>query len=550
MTLQPGDTLSHRYQIRQELGGGGMARVYLATDMRLGGRQMAVKEMDPANVVEEERAWAVAGFRREAEVVARLNHRGIARVTDFFEEEGLYYLVMEYVEGETLEAALRRSPGGLPEDQVLAWAGQLASVLDYLHNRPTPIIFRDLKPDNIIVQEKGTLKLIDFGIARYFKPGQTQDTVQLGTPGYAAPEQSSQEGQSDPRTDVYSFGVLLHQLLTGYDPATTPLHLPPAGQLNPALSARVAAAIGQATHPDVEERFRSVRAFAAALGTTVGTPATPSPPVPPDPTELLPPATGNPLWNRWLALHPVGRVAAIVTGVGALILVALALLNNNGIDEPVAAGGTTATATASATPAVTVLPTGNDLGGGSADGEVTDVPTVTATVETPTPPPPTETPSPTPTWTPIPTLTPAPETCSNRISSAVATLYQPGLGCPTNSGNRVYSALADFERGIMLWRSDSRRIYAIYDNGSWASYRDTWQEGDPTFSCGTPSNPPTPIRGFGKVWCTHSAVQRGLGAATTGEWEATTTIQDFANGTILRTGVGDFVLYRGGNWTR
>ncbi|HEU5370099.1 MAG TPA: protein kinase, partial [Ktedonobacterales bacterium] len=183
---------------------------------------------------------------------------------DQFQEEDRYYLVMEYIEGETLEDRLEREGKGLPEADVLDWAEQLCSVLTYLHERRPPIIFRDLKPGNIMVTKQGQAKLIDFGIARIFRSDKTHDTQVLGTPGYAPPEQYG-KGQTDPRSDVYALGVTLHQLLTNYDPSSTPFSLPPVHSLNPAVSPHVQAAIEQATRLKREERFESISDLHSAL---------------------------------------------------------------------------------------------------------------------------------------------------------------------------------------------------------------------------------------------------------------------------------------------
>lgn len=129
---------------------------------------------------------------------------------------------MEFVPGDSLLAVARREGLPLPLPRVLDWARQICEVLDYLHNRPTPIIFRDLKPANVMLTPEGRVKLVDFGIARVFKPGKERDTQAFGTLGYSAPEQYGQS-QTDPRSDIYSLGVLLHQLLTGYDPTSTPV---------------------------------------------------------------------------------------------------------------------------------------------------------------------------------------------------------------------------------------------------------------------------------------------------------------------------------------
>ena len=267
--LESGKVLQDRYRVVRRLNQGGMATVYLALDTRLGGRQVAVKQMHPQALGEENSRWAGEAFRQEANLLARLDHPGLAAVIDFFEEGGFLFLVMEYVPGETLSGRLAHS-GPFAEEQVRRWAKELTSVLAYLHRHEPPIVFRDLKPDNIIVQPDGTLKLIDFGIARFVKRGQHSDTVNLGTPGYAAPEQYG-HGQTDPRADVYSLGVLLYQLLTGYDPGRTPFNLPPLHQQAPSVSPRLTAVIEQAVAFDPAQRFID----AAAMRQSLQNPANP-----------------------------------------------------------------------------------------------------------------------------------------------------------------------------------------------------------------------------------------------------------------------------------
>jgi serine/threonine-protein kinase len=260
--------LQDRYRILRKIGGGGMGEVYLAEDTRLPGRRCAIKEMSPAQLPAQDRNWAINAFRQEAQMLANISHSGLTPVTDFFPEKGNWYLVMDYVKGETLEKRLKRArKGRLPLDEALDITRQLCHVLEYLHKQNPPVVFRDLKPSNVMLTPDGEVKLIDFGIARFFKPGKAKDTVNLGTPGYAAPEQYGGQGQSDPRTDVYSLGVLLHQMVTGYDPSTasTPFPLPSAESLTRNLPPHVENAVSRAidVHPD--RRFQSVRDFQKAL---------------------------------------------------------------------------------------------------------------------------------------------------------------------------------------------------------------------------------------------------------------------------------------------
>ncbi|MGC9398129.1 MAG: protein kinase domain-containing protein [Anaerolineae bacterium] len=260
--------LQKRYRILRQIGGGGMGTVYLAEDTRLQGRRCAIKEMSPAQLAPADRNWSIEAFRQEAQMLANLDHPGLTRVTDFFAEGGCWYLTMDYVEGETLEARLARARGGrLPLDQALRIARQLCDVLTYLHNRNPQVIFRDLKPANIMLTPDDEVKLIDFGIARFFKPGKSQDTIQLGTPGYAAPEQYGGLGQSDPRTDIYSLGALLHQMVTGYDPTTaaSPFPLPDPRSVRPNLPPHVADVIVRATQMRPDFRYSTVQEMRQAL---------------------------------------------------------------------------------------------------------------------------------------------------------------------------------------------------------------------------------------------------------------------------------------------
>lgn len=257
--------LQGRYVIEQKLGQGGMGSVYRARDLRLSTVTWAIKEMSQAQITGPlELQEARAAFQREAELLASLSHPGLPKVVDHFEQDGKAYLVMEFVPGDSLLAVARREGLPFPLPRVLDWARQICEVLDYLHNRPTPIIFRDLKPANVMLTPEGRIKLVDFGIARIFKPGKERDTQAFGTLGYSAPEQYGQS-QTDPRSDIYSLGVLLHQLLTGHDPTRTPFRLPPASQINPAIPQHISDAIARAVNSDPNARFPDVRAFYQAL---------------------------------------------------------------------------------------------------------------------------------------------------------------------------------------------------------------------------------------------------------------------------------------------
>lgn len=219
--------LKERYHILEPIGKGGFGAVYKAADTLFSYRLVAIKEMGQSQLSPQERAEAIEAFKREAHLLAGLQHPNIPAIYDYFGEAGHWYLVMDFIEGETLEQYLGKSRGGyLPVEKALDIGIQLCTVLDYLHTRQPPIIFRDLKPANVMRTANGQLYLIDFGIARHFKPGQSRDTVALGSPGYAPPEQYG-KGQTTPRADIYALGATLHQLLTGDDPSQTPFRFAP-----------------------------------------------------------------------------------------------------------------------------------------------------------------------------------------------------------------------------------------------------------------------------------------------------------------------------------
>ncbi len=225
--LPPNLLLKQRYRILGTVGKGGFGAVYSAEDVQLGNRLLAVKEMSQSSLNPQEIAEAAENFKREAHLLAALKHPNLPSIYEQFSEAGRWYLVMDFIEGETLEEYLQKQPEGyLSVEETLQLGLQLCTVLSYLHNRQPPIIFRDLKPENIMLTPEGNLYLIDFGIARHFKPGQTRDTIALGSPGYAAPEQYG-KAQTTARSDIYSLGATLYHLLTGVDPSQTPFQFAP-----------------------------------------------------------------------------------------------------------------------------------------------------------------------------------------------------------------------------------------------------------------------------------------------------------------------------------
>jgi eukaryotic-like serine/threonine-protein kinase len=226
--LLPNSVLKQRYRILSQIGKGGFGAVYKAEDTELGNRLVAVKEMSQQNgTSQQDNLEATEAFKREALMLADLMHPNLPRIYDHFTEAGHWYLVMDFIEGETLEDYLNQANGHrLPVQEALDIALQLCNVLSYLHSRQPPIIFRDLKPSNVMLTADGHVYLIDFGIARHFKPGQVKDTIAFGSPGYAAPEQYG-KAQTTPQSDIYSLGATLHQLLTGDDPSETPFRFAP-----------------------------------------------------------------------------------------------------------------------------------------------------------------------------------------------------------------------------------------------------------------------------------------------------------------------------------
>jgi serine/threonine protein kinase len=233
--LSPQSMLQQRYIIIGQVGRGGMGSVYQATDTRLANRHVAIKEMSQAHLNETELAGANLRFQQEASMLSTLSHPNLPRIYDAFSERGRSYLVMDFIDGKTLHQMLREANGQpLPLPQVLFYAQQLCSVLGYLHQHHPPIIFRDVKPTNVMVTNTGHIYLIDFGIARFFKEGQAQDTILLGSPGYAPPEQHG-IAQTSPRSDIYGLGATLHYCLTGRDPYYADDHFSfaPARQYNP-----------------------------------------------------------------------------------------------------------------------------------------------------------------------------------------------------------------------------------------------------------------------------------------------------------------------------
>ncbi len=276
------------YYIHRVIGHGGMGKVYLAAHSELT-VPVAIKQARSDSMLPESaiatldcllqgeepppmQEFPTSGgghtdrFFHEALFLARMHHPALPSLYDYFYEDGYWYMVMDYIPGQTLTAYLRQQ-GPLPPLEALSYALQLCDVFDYLHRQTPPIVYRDLKPSNVLITPDGTLMLVDFGIARYFKEGQSNDTTDFGSPGYASPEQYQTEGQTDGRSDLYSLGVLIYEMVTGHRPPSTDGGSPMDTLSNDAftLSPTISGLIALATRTEPMYRFQSAHTFFLAL---------------------------------------------------------------------------------------------------------------------------------------------------------------------------------------------------------------------------------------------------------------------------------------------
>jgi serine/threonine protein kinase len=270
--LDSGSVLNTRYEIVRRIGGGGMGAVYLAKDRNLGDAPRAVKEMVEAHLDPAQHEKAIGDFKRESLLLTSLEHPSIPTIYDYFYDEplGRFYLVMKFISGGDLASRLRSAPGGRIDEKTVAdWGTQAADVLEYLHSRPKPIIYRDLKPANLMIDgNSGRVMLIDFGIARWVKQEEKGVTA-VGTMGYAPPELFG--GRVEPRSDVYSLGATLFHLLTGADPQDNPLLIfdfqknPRPRQIVPSISSEMEQILMRSVEYKPEDRFVSAGAMRDAL---------------------------------------------------------------------------------------------------------------------------------------------------------------------------------------------------------------------------------------------------------------------------------------------
>ena len=266
-TLQVGSVLQNRYRITGVVGVGGMGSVYQARDLRFPNvvRYVAVKEMLNPNTDQGVREMTLRTFERESDMLASLSHPAIPGIYDYFPSKTRAYLVMEFINGRDLDAIINTSTGPLPAEMVQEWALELCDVLGYLHEqKPEPIVFRDVKPSNIMIDQHGRLRLVDFGIAKVFQQG--QKGTMIGTEGYSAPEQY--RGEASPASDVYGVGATLHHLLTGQDPR---LEAPftfaerPIREVNPEVSPEFEAIVMKALSFEIADRYPNAAAMREAL---------------------------------------------------------------------------------------------------------------------------------------------------------------------------------------------------------------------------------------------------------------------------------------------
>lgn len=253
MATKIGTVIDDKYEVLRQIGKGGMSIVYLAMDKRLN-KQWAVKEIRKKGSGKNDEV-IINSLIAEANLMKKLDHPALPRIVDIIDNGQTIYVIMDYIEGESLDKILEEY-GPQPEDVVLNWGIQICDALGYLHSQHPPIIYRDMKPANIMLKPDGNLKVIDFGIAREYKEQNLSDTTVLGTRGYAPPEQHGSR-QTDVRSDIYAFGMTLHHLLTGKDPRPAEYIYVPVRQWNPGLSEGIEEIINKCTELSPEDRYQN-----------------------------------------------------------------------------------------------------------------------------------------------------------------------------------------------------------------------------------------------------------------------------------------------------
>lgn len=253
-----GTVIGGKYEILKRIGQGGMSIVYAALDVRLN-KQWAIKEIKKSDKQDTQRL--LRSLQIEANILKKVDHPVLPRIVDIIHYDGTVFVVMDYIEGRTLNQILKKE-GAQPQEQVIEWAKDLCSALEYLHSMDPPIIYRDMKPANIMVKPNGKVKLIDFGTAKEFDTESLADTTALGTKGYAAPEQfGDSQGRgihrTDARTDIYSLGATLYHVLTGKNPCEPPYVITPIRHWDPTLSSGLEKIVEKCTRMNPEDRYQN-----------------------------------------------------------------------------------------------------------------------------------------------------------------------------------------------------------------------------------------------------------------------------------------------------
>lgn len=251
--LEIGSVIDDKYKILSVIGHGGMSTVYLAINEKAN-KPWAIKEVRKDGVQDFE--VVRQSLMVETDMLKKLSHKGLPSIIDVIDEDDNFLIVMDYIEGNTLKALLKEK-GAQDQEDVVEWAIQLCDVLKYLHEREQPIIYRDMKPANIMLKSDGTVTLIDFGTAREYKEKNLGDTTCLGTQGYAAPEQFGGKGQTDARTDIYCLGATMYHLVTGHNPSEPPYEMYPITKWNQNLSTGLEQIILKCTQKNPEDRYQS-----------------------------------------------------------------------------------------------------------------------------------------------------------------------------------------------------------------------------------------------------------------------------------------------------
>ena len=259
--LEIGSIIDGKYKILNKIGQGGMSVVYLAMNERAN-KQWAIKEVRKDGVKDYD--VVRQGLIAETDILKRLNHPHLPSIIDVIDRDDTFLIVMDYIEGKSLDHWLKKD-GAQPQEKVVEWAKQICDVLGYLHSRKPPIIYRDLKPANVMLKPDGQIMIIDFGTAREFKETSIEDTSCLGTQGYAAPEQYGGHGQTDARTDIYTLGATMYHLLSGHNPSLPPYEMYPLRRWNPALSSGLEKIVLKCTQRNPNDRYQNCAELMYAL---------------------------------------------------------------------------------------------------------------------------------------------------------------------------------------------------------------------------------------------------------------------------------------------